>query len=66
MILTLGEDLAEFSPRLSTAGQVRKVSVRGWDLKNKQPIESTVDRLNSRMGGQRSGADLVADSVRQR
>ena len=60
LILTLGEDLAEFSPRLSTAGQVRKVSVRGWDLKNKQPIESTVDRLDSRMGGQRSGADLVA------
>jgi phage protein D len=58
--LTLGEDLAEFSPRLSTAGQVGKVTVRGWDPKNKQTIESTADRLDSRMGGRQSGAELVA------
>jgi phage protein D len=58
--LTLGEDLAEFSPRLSTAGQVGKVTVRGWDPKNKQTIESTADALDSRMGGRQSGAELVA------
>jgi phage protein D len=57
--LTLGENLSEFSPRLSTAGQVGAVTVRGWDPKNKQPIKSTADHLAVRMGGQRSGADLV-------
>jgi phage protein D len=57
--LTLYEDLAEFSPRLSTIGQVGAVTVRGWDPKNKQPIKSTADHVNSRMGGQRSGAELV-------
>lgn len=58
--LTLYEDLAEFSPRLSTAGQVGKVTVRGWDPKNKETIESTADHPSSRMGGRRSGAELVA------
>jgi uncharacterized protein len=58
--LTLYEDLSEFSPRLSTAGQVGKVIVRGWNPKNKQPIESTADHPDSRMGGRRSGAELVA------
>jgi phage protein D len=56
--LTLYEDLAEFSPRLSTAGQVGAVTVRGWDPKYKQLIKSTVDHPDSRMGGQRSGAEL--------
>jgi phage protein D len=58
--LTLYEDLSEFSPRLSTAGQIGKVTVRGWDPKNKQSIESTADRLDTRMGGRQSGAELVA------
>ena len=57
--LTLYEDLTEFSPRLSTAGQVGEVTVRGWDPKNKQLIKSTADHPGSRMGGQRSGAELV-------
>jgi phage protein D len=57
--LTLYEELSEFSPRLSTAGQVGKVTVRGWDAENKQAIESTVNRPNSLMGGRQSGADLA-------
>jgi phage protein D len=57
--LTLGEGLSEFSPRLSTAGQVGAVTVRGWDPKNKQLIKITADNLDVRMGGQRSGAELV-------
>jgi uncharacterized protein len=58
--LALHEDLFEFSPRLSTMGQVGEVTVRGWDPKTKQPIKSTADHLNSRMGGRRSGAELVS------
>jgi phage protein D len=57
--LTLGQNLSEFSPRLSTAGQVGAVTVRGWDPKNKQLIETTADHLDARMGGRRSGAELV-------
>jgi phage protein D len=57
--LTLYGELSEFSPRLSTTGQVGKVTVRGWDAKNKQAIESTVNRPNSLMGGRQSGADLA-------
>jgi phage protein D len=57
--LTLYDDLSEFSPRLSTAGQVGEVTVRGWDPKNKQTIMSTAKRSQSLMGGQRSGAQLV-------
>jgi uncharacterized protein len=60
--LTLYQDLSEFSPRLSTAGQVGKVTVRGWDVKNKQTIESTANHPVSLMGGRQrrqSGADLV-------
>ena len=32
------EDVIEFTPRLSTAGQVNAVEVRGWDVKAKQAI----------------------------
>lgn len=57
--LSLGQGLSEFSSRLSTMGQVGAVTVRGWDPKNKRLIETTADHLDSRMGGQRSGAELV-------
>jgi uncharacterized protein len=57
--LALYQDLVEFSPRLSTARQVGAVIVRGWDVKNKQPIKSTVDQPEARMGGQQSGAELT-------
>jgi phage protein D len=57
--LTLYQDLVEFSPRLSTGRQVTTVTVRGWDIKSKQPIKSTVDHPEARMGGQRSGAELI-------
>jgi phage protein D len=58
--LTLYEDLLEFSPRLSTAGQIGKITVRGWDPKKKQAIEGSADGANTSMGGRRSGAQLSA------
>jgi len=36
--LEWGKTLLNFSPRLSTAGQVKKVEVRGWDPIRKQPV----------------------------
>jgi phage protein D len=41
--LAWGENLMSFAPRLSTANQVRKVTVRGWDPSTKTPIVATAD-----------------------
>jgi phage protein D len=42
--LERGKTLSSFSPRLSTAGQVNAVEVRGWDPIQKQPISARVQR----------------------
>jgi uncharacterized protein len=36
--LSLGEDVNEFTPRLSSLGQEGQVAVRSWDVKQKQAI----------------------------
>ncbi len=36
--LSLGQDITEFSPRLSTLSQVSEVTVRGWDVKEKTAV----------------------------
>lgn len=41
--LTWGETLIDFKPRLSTARQVAKVTVKGWDRARKMPVKVTVD-----------------------
>ncbi len=38
MQLVFGLDLIAFYPRISSAGQVKEVKVRGWDPINKQPL----------------------------
>jgi phage protein D len=54
--LSLGEDLAEFSPRLSTMNQVGRMEVRGWDPKEKRPIIGQARTGGeSTMGGSVSG-----------
>jgi phage protein D len=60
LTLTADEDLTEFSPRLSSAGQVSDVAVRGWDPKNKQEIvgKSQAGDVASTMGGRQAGAAL--------
>ncbi|MCP3956373.1 MAG: hypothetical protein GY719_00825 [bacterium] len=40
VVLEWGQNLTSFSPRLSTAGQVSAVEVRGWDPAKKQPIRA--------------------------
>lgn len=60
LTLTADEDLSEFNPRLSSAGQVSDVVVRGWDPKNKKEIVGKAQAGDevSTMGGERAGAAL--------
>lgn len=41
--LEWGRSLLDFKPRLSTANQISKVTVRGWDQRRKRPISVSVD-----------------------
>ncbi|WP_167770555.1 phage late control D family protein [Bradyrhizobium niftali] len=45
--LNWGESLIDFKPRLTTANQIAKVTVRGWDRARKKPIKVTVDLKDS-------------------
>jgi phage protein D len=58
--LTADEDLSEFYPRLSSAGQVSDVVVRGWDPKNKKEIVGKAGAGDevSKMGGKDAGAAM--------
>jgi len=52
--LAYGRSLIGFNPTLSTAKQVAKVTVRGWDNLAKKKIEATVERSDlstTRFGG---------------
>jgi phage protein D len=55
--LAVGDDIREFTPRLSSQTQVDKVSVRGWDMKSKQVIvgDAGVGQETTTMGGGSSG-----------
>jgi phage protein D len=39
--LSLGQDITEFSPRLSSLAQASDVTVRGWDVKEKKAVVAT-------------------------
>ncbi len=61
LTLTMDDDLLEFYPRLSTAGQVSEVTVRSWSPKDKKELVGMAKAGDevSTMGGQESGAALV-------
>ena len=50
------ESLIDFKPRLTTANQVAKVTVQGWDRARKKPIKVTVDLKDKQ--AQRINPDL--------
>ena len=62
--LTMEDDLLEFYPRLSSVVQVSEVTVHGWDPKEKKGIVGRARKGDevSTMGGQKSGAALVASA----
>jgi phage protein D len=55
--LTVGTEIAEFTPRLSSMGQVAGVVTRGWDVKQKREIygKAVPGQLASTMGARSSG-----------
>lgn len=61
-VLTLGKELTEFYPRLSTTGQVSEVVVRAWDPNKNDAITATATdtKVRAKMGGQKSAPALVA------
>jgi Bacteriophage probable baseplate hub protein len=66
--LSYGKSLIEFQPELTTANQVAKVTVRGWDALRKEPINYTAtrDELKVKGVGQRGGQDTIDKSIEQK
>jgi phage protein D len=63
--LTYGKSLIEFQPELTTANQVGKVTVRGWDAANKTPIvyTATRDQLATKGVASRGGQDAIDKAI---
>jgi phage protein D/phage baseplate assembly protein gpV len=49
LVLQLGQDLLRFRSILTSAGQVGKVEVRGWDVATKNALTATEDAATSRI-----------------
>ncbi|KGQ19376.1 Phage protein D [Lysobacter dokdonensis DS-58] len=66
--LTYGKSLVEFQPELTTANQVGKVTVRGWDRVKKEAINYTATRadLVTQGVGERGGQAAIDKSVEQK
>ena len=58
--LEWGKTLQSFSPRLSTAGLVNEVSVRGWDPIQKQSFVATVTRDQKAGGIAQTGLEQIS------
>ncbi|HTR14871.1 MAG TPA: contractile injection system protein, VgrG/Pvc8 family [Roseiarcus sp.] len=58
--LSWGEDLLEFHPRLSAAGQATEVKIQSWSVKDKKAVlgDSKAGDEVSSMGGRLSGAAI--------
>ncbi len=65
--LEWGKSLVGFSPRLSTAGLVTGVTVRGWDPRTKQAIVGRAATGEERVqeGGRRKGSEIAAQLGQQ-
>lgn len=66
--LDYGRSLIQFQPNLSTANQVGKVTVKGWDAKKKEPITYTAKRseLATKGVGKEGGSDAIENAVESR
>jgi phage protein D len=63
--LALGEDITEFTPRLSAMGQLDEVTVRGWDVKKKVVIVGSARAGGPQMGGAASGSKAASRAFRR-
>jgi Bacteriophage probable baseplate hub protein len=60
LTLSLGNDIIEFYPRLTTMGQVSEVFRRGWDIKKKAVVVGMATRSEiTTMGGTTSGPHVA-------
>ncbi len=65
--LIYGLTLIEFSPELTTANQVGKVTVKGCDAVRKEPISVTVTRKKLKTGGVKIGKEKkLEDAIANR
>lgn len=64
LTLSLQEDLLDFSPNLSSAGQVSEARVLGWNPQEKKEIvgQAKAGDEGSTIGGSRSGVALAEDA----
>ena len=62
IVLTWGESLASFTPRLSIGRQVSKVTVRGWDARKKEKIEATASIDDLKAHGKGKSAAQILES----
>ncbi len=64
-VLTISREveLLEFYPRLSTVGQLEKVSIQGWDPKQKEAVvaDSHAGDVDSLVGASVSGPAMVSE-----
>lgn len=59
-VLTWGQSLISFTPRLTVGRQVSQVTVRGWDPRKKEAIEYTAKVADLKApGGGKTGAELL-------
>jgi len=65
--LKYGISLIEFQPTLTTAHQVSKVTVRGWDAVQKKAISVTVDRseLETKGVGKKGGQPAIEQAFKE-
>ncbi len=65
--LRFGDELFYFKPRISLAGQVDKVQVKGWDAKQKQSIlgEATSSSVNPTIGQSGWGGSIAKSKFGQ-
>src|SRR5579859_3135192 len=56
--LSLGDDITDFSSRLSSLTQAPSVTVRGWDVKQKKAIVASV-RAGTSLGGAQAGSSVA-------
>ncbi|MEJ2454139.1 MAG: contractile injection system protein, VgrG/Pvc8 family [Candidatus Thiodiazotropha sp.] len=57
--LAWGRTLMEFKPTLTTANQVKSVTVNGWNRRRRQPISVTVDLNDRRLSRNRDLHELL-------
>lgn len=61
-VLTWGESLISFTPRLTVGRQVSQVTVRGWDARKKEAFEYTAKVADLRAPGRgKAGGELLEE-----